>query len=118
MTAPLSHPGDHLVTPHRSSIIAGSLWMIGVTLVLFFLPLINGIVGGIIGGYKVGGAKRAMLAAILPAFVVAVGLWLIFALADAPVWGFLAGLTAAALVALADVGIFIGAAIGGAMSKR
>lgn len=118
MTAPLSHPGDHLVSPQRSSIIAGSLWMIGVTLVLFFLPLINGIVGGIIGGYKVGGAKRAMLAAILPAFVVAIGLWLIFALADAPVWGFLAGLTAAALVALADVGIFIGAAIGGAMSKR
>jgi hypothetical protein len=92
--------------------------MIGVTLALFFLPLINGIIGGAIGGYKVGGAKRAMLAAILPAAVVAVGLWLLFALAEAPVWGLLAGVTAAALVALADVGIFIGAAIGGALANR
>lgn len=92
--------------------------MIGVTLALFFLPLINGIIGGAVGGYRVGGAKRAMLAAILPAAVVAVGLWLLFALVEAPVWGLLAGLTAAALVALADVGIFIGAAIGGAMANR
>jgi hypothetical protein len=92
--------------------------MIGLTLLLFFLPLINGIIGGAVGGYKVGNTKRALLAAILPAAVVAVGLWLIFALAEAPVWGLLAGLTAAALVALADVGIFIGAAIGGAMSHR
>jgi hypothetical protein len=113
-----SDPGGHLAMQGRSSIIAGSLWMIGVTLILFFLPLINGIIGGAIGGYKVGGARRAMLAAILPAAVVAVGLWLIFALAEAPVWGLLAGLTAAALIALADLGIFIGAAIGGALSNR
>ena len=119
MTAPLqSHPGRQLAAQDRSSIVAGSLWMIGVTLLLFFLPLINGIIGGAIGGYKVGGAKRAMVAAILPSVVVAVGLWLIFALFEAPVWGLLAGVTAAALVALADVGIFIGAAIGGALANR
>jgi hypothetical protein len=52
------------------------------------LPLIN----GVIGGYKVGGAGRA-------------------------IWGLLAGLTAATLGALADLGIF-GAAIGAALASR
>jgi hypothetical protein len=101
----------------RSSIVAGSLWMVGLTLVLFFLPLINGLVGGLVGGYKVGGVKRALTAALLPALVVAVALWIIFTIAEAPVWGLLAGVTGATLVVLAEVGIFVGAAIGGAMAK-
>lgn len=119
MTTPIQpHTSDPLARSERSSIVAGSLWMIALTLVLFFLPLINGIIGGLVGGYKVGGAGRALLAAILPAVVVAAGLWILFAVADAPVWGLLAGLTGAVLVILADVGIFIGAAIGGALSNR
>jgi hypothetical protein len=106
---PIGLPSRHeLVLPSVSSAVR-ACWRAGV---------INGVIGGAIGGYKVGGARRAMLAAILPAAVVAVALWLIFALAEAPVWGILAGLTAAALVALADVGIFIGAAIGGALANR
>lgn len=112
------HAGGHLAPRDRSSVVVGSLWMIGVSLLLFFLPLINGVIGGLIGGYKVGGVKRALVAAILPAVVVALGLWVIFFILDAPVWGFLAGVTGALLVVLADVGIFIGAAIGGAMAKR
>lgn len=112
------HTGSQLAPQPRSSIVAGSLWMIGVTLVLFFLPLINGVIGGLVGGYKVGGVRRALTAAILPAVAAAVGLWIIFAIAEAPVWGFLAGLTAATLVVLADLGIFIGAAIGGALANR
>lgn len=112
------HPDSPIVTPPRASIVAGSLWMVGLTLALFFLPLINGIVGGFVGGYKVGGAGRALIAAILPAIVVAIALWVIFAVFDAPVIGLVAGVAGAALVVLADIGIFIGALIGGAMSNR
>jgi hypothetical protein len=100
----------------HSSIIVGSLWMIGLTLVLFFLPLLNGLIGGAVGGYKVGGVGRALLAALLPAVVVGVGLWILFAVAHVPFWGVVAGLTAAALVVLADVGMIIGAVIGGALA--
>jgi hypothetical protein len=107
-----------LTTADRSSILAGSLWMIAISLALFFLPLVNGLIGGFIGGYKVGAVGRALVAAILPAAFVAVGLWLLFALGNAPVWGVVAGLTGAMLVALADVGIFVGAAIGGAVAAR
>ena len=98
----------------------GAVWMIGITLVLFFLPLINGIVGGIVGGYKVGDWKRALGAAVLPALVVALGMWLIVAAFGAPVWGLIGGTAAGIVVLLADLGIFIGAAIGGlaAQSRR
>lgn len=107
-----------LTTEDRSSILAGSFWMVAISLVLFFLPLINGLIGGLVGGYKVGGVGRALVAAIVPAAIVALGLWLLFALANAPFWGMVAGLTGATLVALADVGIFVGAAIGGALAAR
>jgi hypothetical protein len=109
---------DRLTAPASSSIFVGSLWMIGISLALFFLPLINGVIGGLVGGYKVGGVGRALLAAILPAVVVALGLWIIFIIFDAPALGIIAGLTGAVLVLLADVGIFIGALIGGALSRR
>lgn len=105
------------VSSQRSSVVSGSLWMIGLTLLLFFLPLLNGLIGGLVGGYKVGGVRRALLAAILPAVVVAAGLWIIFAFAHAPFWGVVAGLTFATLILLADVGIIIGAGIGGALAR-
>lgn len=92
--------------------------MIAITLVLFFLPLLNGLIGGLVGGYKVGAVGRALVAAILPAAIVALGLWLLFALGNAPFLGIIAGMTGAMLVALADIGIFIGAAIGGALAAR
>jgi hypothetical protein len=42
----------------------------------------------------------------------------VFALFDAPVWGFVAGAAVGFLILLSDIGLFIGAAIGGALSKR
>lgn len=111
-------PAEPRTLEPRSSVVTGSLWMVGITLALFFFPLVNGLVGGLVGGYKVGGVRRALTAAILPAIVAAAGLWVIFAILDAVVLGFVAGLAAGVVIALADVGIFIGAAIGGAVRNR
>lgn len=101
----------------RKNILVASLWMIGLTLALFFLPLINGLVGGLVGGYKAGDWKRALGAAILPAAVVALGLWIIMALLNAPVWGVLAGAAVGIAVLLADVGLLVGAVIGGGVKQ-
>lgn len=114
----LAHTDPQITTADRSSLLAGAFWMIAISLLLFFLPLVNGVIGGLVGGYKVGSVGRALVAAIIPAAVVALALWVIFALFNAPFWGLVAGLTGATLVALADVGIFIGAAIGGALARR
>lgn len=96
----------------RSSIVVGSLWMVFLSIALFFVPLINGLVAGAVGGYKVGGVGRALAAAVLPAVVVAGALWVVFALFDAPLWGALAGVAVGIIVLLSDVGLFIGAVVG------
>lgn len=102
----------------KSNIVIGSIWMVVITLALFFIPLVNGLIGGFVGGYKVGGVPRALTAAILPAIVVAAGLWLLLIILDFPVIGFIAGAAVGLLILLADVGVFLGAALGGAVAQR
>lgn len=92
--------------------------MVFLSLALFFLPLVNGLIAGLVGGYKVRGVARALAAAILPGIAVGAGLWIIFALFEAPVWGLLAGAAVGALILLSDVGLFVGAAVGGALGRR
>jgi hypothetical protein len=100
----------------RDSIVAGSLWMIGVSLVLFFLPAVNGLIGGAVGGYKVGNFKRALGAAILPAVVVGVGLWILLAVFDLPIVGFFSGVAFGLWVVFSSLGVLLGAAVGGAIA--
>jgi hypothetical protein len=100
---------------NRTSIPAGSVWMVAITLALFFAPGVNGLIGGLVGGYLVGGVKRALLAAILPAVVAAVALWLLLWILDLPVLGLFAGVAGAIAIVVSEFGLFIGAAIGGAV---
>ncbi|RYZ51995.1 MAG: hypothetical protein EOP07_20340 [Proteobacteria bacterium] len=109
---------DMVVAPKATNVVAASAWMVGITLALFFLPLLNGLIGGFVGGYKVGSPGRAIGAAVLPAAIATAGLWAILSSFDHPVLGFLAGVAVGVLVLLADVGIFIGAFIGGFVSNR
>ena len=102
----------------RTSVVVGSLWMLGITLVLFFLPLVNGLIGGLVGGYKVGSPGRALAAAILPGAVAAVGLWLLLALFNLPFLGFFAGLAVGIAVLLSEVGLLVGALGGGWLAKQ
>jgi hypothetical protein len=102
----------------RSSVIGASLWMVGVSVALFFLPAINGLIGGLVGGYKVGGMSRAVVAAILPAAIVGLVLWILFAVFEAPVIGFVSGLAVVALIVFSSLGLLLGAAIGGALSSK
>ena len=96
-----------------SSVVVSSLWMIGISMLLFFIPAINGLIGGAVGGYKAGSAPRGVSAAILPSVIVGLLLWSIFAMFDAPVLGFFGGLAVGVWALLSSVGLLIGAAIGG-----
>ncbi|MFW7377265.1 MAG: hypothetical protein ACOH5I_00475 [Oligoflexus sp.] len=100
-----------------SNVLIGAIWMFGLTMVLFFLPVINGLIGGLVGGYKIGSPGRAILAAILPAILASGGLWLLLAVLDLPVIGLIAGLAVGIVILLADLGIFLGAMIGGVMGR-
>ena len=78
----------------RTNVVVASAWMVGISLLLFFLPLVNGLIGGAVGGYKAGTPKRGLLAALIPSLLVAAGLWAIFAVFGGPVMGFFAGAAA------------------------
>jgi hypothetical protein len=100
----------------NSSIIASSFWMVLVSLMLFFLPAINGLIGGAVGGYKAGSAGRGIGAAVLPSIIVGLLMWGIFAVFDAPLIGFIGGMAVGIWALLSSIGLLIGAAIGGAIS--
>jgi len=100
----------------RSSIVAASLWMLVITLLLFWLPFLGPLLGGIVGGRKAGGVVRAILASLVPAFITAA---LLFVLATAltamPLIGVVAASGGFVLVA-AQVGpMILGAILGGLM---
>lgn len=60
---------DPRITYRQGSVVAGALWMLVISVLLFWLPLIGPLIGGIIGGKRAGGVGAAVLAALLPAIV-------------------------------------------------
>jgi hypothetical protein len=45
------------------------LYMIGIITLLFWIPVVGPMAAGVVGGRKAGGAGKALLAAVLPAFL-------------------------------------------------
>jgi hypothetical protein len=105
-----------MAEPRNSSILASSLWMIGISLLLFFLPAINGLIGGAVGGYKAGSAGRGFLAAVLPSVVVGLSLWGVFAWYGRPILGLFGGLAVGLWALISSVALLIGAVIGGVLA--
>lgn len=99
-----------------SSIVVSALWMIVISLLLFFLPAINGLIGGAVGGYKAGSAGRGVGAAILPSVIVGLSLWGLLASFERPLLGFFGGLAVGLWALISSISLLIGAAIGGVMA--
>ena len=97
---------------HHAGIVIGAIWMVVLSLALFFIPGVNGLIAGLVGGYLVGSFGRAMLAAVLPALIVAAGLWVLLAAVGMPILGLFAGAAVTVLIVLAELGLFLGAALG------
>jgi hypothetical protein len=81
--------------------------MVALSPALFFVPGLNGLIAGLVGGYLVGSFGRALAAAVLPALIVAVGLWMLLAAMGMPILGFFAGGAITVLIVLAEVGLFL-----------
>jgi hypothetical protein len=106
---PIEHSSTY---DHHASIVMGAVWMVVLSLALFFVPGVNGLIAGLVGGYLVGSVGRAMASAVLPALIIAVGLWILLAAVGMPILGFFAGAAVTVLIVLAEVGLFLGAASG------
>ena len=102
----------------KGSITRGIIWMLFISVLLFWLPIIGPLIAGIIGGKKSGGVGAAIMAVFLPAFIVGAGAFAMASiLSGLPVIGIVAGLGGLTL-ALMNVGpLLIGAIIGGVLSQ-
>lgn len=108
---------------HRGNIPQAMAWMIGLSAVLFWMPVVGGLVAGFVGGRKAGTPGRAIIAAILPGLIFGL---LVFFVGGLIGWIPLIGQLFAAVAGLGGfvlsfmnvVPLLIGAALGGWMSDR
>jgi len=107
-----------MVTEKKGSIGSAIMWMLFISLLLFWLPIFGPFIAGLVGGKKAGGVGAAISAVFLPAIILGV---LLFALSSTisglPLIGAIAG-AGGFVMALAGVGpLLVGAIIGGLFAK-
>lgn len=91
--------------------------MVGVSILLSWLPVLGPSIAGLVGGRKAGGVGPALLAAIVPAIVVGVLLLLLGSLAALPVIGGLVGAGVFFVLLANSLPLLVGAATGGALPE-
>jgi hypothetical protein len=101
-----------MTEPERKAVVKGSLWMTIGSLVLCLVPVLGGLVAGMVGGYRIGRMKTALLVALGAGVVAGLGSWLLLSLVLPPVIGVTAGVAVAAWILVSEAGLLSGAAIG------
>lgn len=95
--------------------LRGALWMLALSLVLFWLPVVGPLIAGFVGGRMIGRAGAAVLVALIPAIAVGVLVVLILSAVDLPILGAVAGIGVFVAVAVQDVPLVLGAGAGAAL---
>lgn len=100
------------------SVLGGSVWMILISLVLFWIPGIGGFIGGIVGGKVAGGVGSALLAWLLSSILLAVVFGVLGTMLSGMILiGALAGL-GGLVIGFIDAGArLLGAVIGGFLAS-
>jgi hypothetical protein len=110
-------------TRAQGSIGSAMLWMFGLSLALFWIPFLGGLIAGFVGGRKAGGVLPAIAAVFLPGIL----LFLITAVIGTLIgwvpllgqlWAVLAGMGLQLLSLVNAVPLLIGAVLGGVTAKR
>jgi len=101
------------VSDRPGSLVSAMNWMGGLSLVLFWIPVIGPFIAGLVGGRKAGTIGRAVIAVFLPAVLTGVMAFAGVTYLTDTFWGVLAGL-GGVLLSLLQVGpLFVGAVVGG-----
>ena len=101
----------------NGSVLSGTLWMIFISILLFWLPTFGPLIAGIVGGKKSGGVGAGIMAALLPAIIVTILLFTFStALTTMPVIGAVAGAGIFVLLVVQIGPLLLGAIIGGLMA--
>jgi hypothetical protein len=101
----------------NGNVLHGAFWMFLISVLLFWLPGIGSLLAGIVGGKAAGSVGNAMLAALLPAFILGAALsFFATAMTGMIAIGVLAGFGGLALGSFHIGGLLLGAIIGGLMA--
>jgi hypothetical protein len=103
----------------RGGVVRGSLWMLFILVLLFWLPVFGPLLAGAVGGKKAGGVGTAIAAVFLPCVLLAAFLFLYStALTGLPLIGAMVGM-GSFLLLVGNLGpLLVGAIIGGLIAGR
>jgi hypothetical protein len=111
------------MTTRHENIWSAMGWMIGLSILLFWLPLLGGLIAGFVGGRKAGSVGSAAVAVFLPGIIFLVISAVVGALLGwipiiGQLWAAVAGIGAWALSFMHVIPLVVGAVIGGATARR
>ena len=98
--------------------ITAMVVMVLVELLLFWAPGVGSIVAGALGGWIAGSAGTALAAAILPAVLVGIVLFLALTTFSLPMVGGLLGLGVTLYLIVSRVLLIVAAVVAGALAAR
>lgn len=91
--------------------------MVLTSFITFWMPVFNGLLGGLVGGYHAGNMKRALFAAAVTSVAVPGLLWFLHFMSEQPGLLFLMGLSFKEWLVAHIIGTFLGA-ISGVYSRQ
>ncbi|ROO29333.1 hypothetical protein [Salinisphaera japonica] len=101
----------------KGSISLAIVWMVVISLVLFWLPVAGPLLAGFVGGRTAGSVGRGIWAAILPTVILClILLGAGTALTGLPVIGVIASISLFLVIAIQLIPLIAGAIIGGLMA--
>ena len=101
------------MTERPGSLVSAMNWMGGLSLLLFWIPVVGPFIAGLVGGRKAGTIGRAVIAVFLPAVLTGLMAFAGVTYLTDTFWGFLAGLGGVVLSLLQVGPLFVGAVVGG-----
>ncbi len=111
------------MTPRRGSIASAMTWMLGLSIALFWIPFLGGLIAGFVGGRKAGAVWPAVIAVFLPGVIlflltVFIGLLIGWIPILGELWAGIAGLGQWMLSFMNVIPLLVGAVIGGWTAPR
>ena len=101
----------------QGSIVSGTIWMLGLAILLFWLPVVGPLIAGFVGGRKSGGVGPAVISSIIPALL-ASGLFLLAGAAfGVPIIGAIVGAGFFIVILVELVPMTLAAIVGGATAE-
>lgn len=106
----------------RGNIGSAMAWMIGLSILFFWMPLFGGLIAGFVGGRKAGRVPEAIVAAILPGLILGILTFLLGGLLGGipiigQIFGVIAGMGYLLLSFVNVIPLLIGAVIGALTAK-